>query len=54
MARQKIYKWCELCHGTGTVVSSTPNDPNPQTCPYCGGAKKIEWGYLKVEQEAEV
>jgi len=53
MAKQKIYKWCDVCGGSGTVVSSDPNNPNPQVCSHCGGTKKIEWGYLKVEQEDE-
>jgi len=48
--KQKIFKWCADCQGTGEILSS---NSVAVVCPKCNGAKKIEWGYLKVEQEAE-
>ena len=51
MAKQKIFKLCEVCKGTGTINESGAGGSNEQICPLCNGAKKIEWGYLKVEPE---
>lgn len=50
MAKQKIFKFCDDCKGTGQIMT---NNSTAITCPRCEGQKKIEWGYLKVEQEVE-
>lgn len=58
MAKQKIFKICDQCNGTGEVVKSKVDDEGntlPSTevvqCPRCEGSKYVHWGYLKVEAE---
>jgi len=47
--KQKIYKWCGTCSGKGKIQG----EGEEVTCPQCNGKKKVDWGYLKVDQEEE-
>jgi len=47
MKKQKIFQLCPGCGGTGKVSKGD----DEQVC--TNGMKKIEWGYLKVEEEEE-
>jgi DnaJ-class molecular chaperone len=49
--KQKIYKICPGCNGTG--IQGTGRTGEEATCTQCGGKKKIEWGYLSASQEEE-
>jgi hypothetical protein len=53
MPVEYIYKWCEVCKGTGKVISPSSLDTpgGSPDCKVCSGLGKVLWGYLQDELE---
>jgi len=47
MAKEKIFKLCGYCNGTGIVSKKTEQEVIEIQCPACLGGKATEWGYLE-------
>jgi len=47
--KNNIYKFCDVCKGTGKEISPQTGTPD---CNVCKGVGKVLWGEM-IEQEVE-